>query len=39
MYRRPLKTAALVAAASAAGFFLVFRLALGVSLPVGLLGF
>jgi len=39
MYRRPLKIAALVAAASAAGFFLVFRLALGVSLPVGLLGF
>jgi len=39
MYRRPLKTAALVAAASAAGFFLVFQLALGVSLPVGVLGF
>jgi putative tricarboxylic transport membrane protein len=39
MYRRPLKTAALVAAASAAGFFLVFQLALGVSLPVGFLGF
>ena len=39
MYRRPLKIAALVAAASAAGFFLVFQLALGVSLPVGLLGF
>lgn len=39
MYRRPLKIAALVAAASAAGFFLVFQLALGVSLPVGVLGF
>jgi putative tricarboxylic transport membrane protein len=39
MYRRPLKTAALVAAASAAGFFLVFRVALDVSLPVGVLGF
>jgi len=39
MYRRPLKIAALVAAASAAGFFLVFQLALGVSLPVGALGF
>jgi len=39
MYRRPLKTAALVAAASAAGFFLVFQLALGVALPVGVLGF
>jgi putative tricarboxylic transport membrane protein len=39
MYRRPLKTAALVAAASSGGFFLVFQLALGVSLPVGFLGF
>jgi len=39
MYRRPLKIAALVAAASAAGFFLVFRVALDVSLPVGFLGF
>ena len=39
MYRRPLKIAALVAAASAAGFFLVFQLALDVSLPVGVLGF
>jgi putative tricarboxylic transport membrane protein len=33
MYRRPLKTAAAVALASAAGFYLVFQLALGVSLP------
>jgi len=39
MYRRPLKTAALVAIASAAGFYLVFDLALSVPLPVGVLGF
>src|SRR5882672_308491 len=39
MYRRPLKTAALVAVASAAGFYLVFDRALGVPLPVGILGF
>jgi putative tricarboxylic transport membrane protein len=39
MYRRPHKIAALVAAASAAGFFLVFRLALNVPLPAGVLGF
>ena len=39
MYRRPLKTAALVAIASAAGFYLGFDLALGVPLPVGILGF
>ena len=39
MYRRPLKTAALVAVLSAAGFYLVFDLALGVPLPVGILGF
>jgi putative tricarboxylic transport membrane protein len=39
MYRRPLKVAAAVAVASALGFYLVFPLALGVSLPVGLLGF
>lgn len=39
MYRRPLKIAALVAAASAAGFFLVFCVALDVSLPIGALGF
>lgn len=39
MYRRPLKTAALVALASAGGFFLAFQLALGVALPVGVLGF
>jgi putative tricarboxylic transport membrane protein len=39
MYRRPLKTAALTAVASAAGFYLVFDLALSVPLPVGVLGF
>ena len=39
MYRQPLKTAALVAVACAAGFYLVFERALGVSLPVGILGF
>jgi putative tricarboxylic transport membrane protein len=39
MYRRPLKTAALVAVASAGGFYLVFDLALSVPLPVGVLGF
>jgi putative tricarboxylic transport membrane protein len=39
MYRRPLKVAAVVAVASALGFYLVFPLALGVSLPVGVLGF
>jgi putative tricarboxylic transport membrane protein len=39
MYRRSLKAAALVALASGAGFYLVFELALGVALPVGILGF
>jgi putative tricarboxylic transport membrane protein len=39
LYRRPPGTAALVAAASAAGLYLVFPFALGVSLPVGFLGF
>lgn len=39
MYRRPLKVAAAVAVASALGFYLAFPLALGVSLPVGVLGF
>ena len=39
MYRRPLPVAATVAAACAAGFYLVFPLALGVSLPAGILGF
>ena len=33
MYRRPIGIAALVALASAAGFYLVFSLALGVRLP------
>jgi len=39
MYRRPLATAALAAVASAGGFYLVFDRALGVPLPVGVLGF
>jgi putative tricarboxylic transport membrane protein len=39
MYRRPLRVAAAVAVLNAAGFYLVFPLALGVSLPTGLLGF
>jgi putative tricarboxylic transport membrane protein len=39
MYRRPLKTAALTAVASAAGFYLVFDRALSVPLPAGVLGF
>jgi putative tricarboxylic transport membrane protein len=39
MYRRPLRVAALAAAASACGFYLVFRLGLDLPLPVGLLGF
>ena len=39
MYRRPLKTAALTAVASAAGFYLVFDRALGVPLPIGIMGF
>jgi len=39
MYRRPPLLAASVAAACTAGFYLVFPLALGVSLPAGMLGF
>lgn len=39
MYRRPQKTALLAAAASGAGFHLVFDRALGLSLPTGILGF
>jgi len=39
MYRRPLMLAATVGVASGAGFYLLFPLALGVSLPVGVLGF
>jgi len=39
MYRRRLPTAAIFAAAAAAGFYLVFDVALGVSLPAGILGF
>ncbi len=39
MYRRPLRIAASVAITSAAGFYLVFSFALGVSLPTGVFGF
>jgi putative tricarboxylic transport membrane protein len=39
MYRRPFRTAAAVAVATGAGFYLVFDLALGLALPSGLLGF
>ena len=39
MYRKPAWTAATVAAAVAAGFYLVFDLALGLGLPSGMLGF
>ncbi len=39
MYRRPLKVALAAAAGNALGFYLVFSLALGVSLPAGPLGF
>lgn len=39
MYRRPLLAAAVVSIASAAGFYVVFEFALGISLPVGRLGF
>jgi putative tricarboxylic transport membrane protein len=39
VYRRPLRSALLVAGGSSLGFYLVFPLALNVPLPVGLLGF
>jgi putative tricarboxylic transport membrane protein len=39
MYRRPLAAAATVALASAAAFYLLFGLALGLRLPAGVLGF
>ena len=39
MYRRPIRVAATVAGAGAVAFYLLFPLALGVSLPVGVLGF
>ena len=39
MYRRPPLLAAIVAVACAAGFYLLFPLALNVSLPAGMLGF
>lgn len=39
MYRRPPAVAAIVAVTSAAGFHFLFRYALGVPLPAGVLGF
>ena len=39
MYGKPLKVALATAAGNVAGFYLVFHMALGVELPVGLLGF
>jgi putative tricarboxylic transport membrane protein len=39
LYRKPLRTALIAAAASGAGFYVVFDLALGLSLPAGILGF
>jgi putative tricarboxylic transport membrane protein len=39
LYRKPLKVALPVAIATALGFYLVFPLALDVSLPVGIWGF
>jgi putative tricarboxylic transport membrane protein len=39
MYERPPHKAALIAVASAAGFYLIFPTALGVTLPVGVFGF
>ena len=39
MYRRPLGVAATMAVASAAAFYVLFGLALGVPLPTGVLGF
>lgn len=39
MYRRPIRVAVTVAGAGGAAFYLLFPLALGVTLPVGVLGF
>jgi hypothetical protein len=39
MYGRPLKTALAAAVGNAVGFYLLFVLALDISLPVGPLGF
>ena len=39
LYRKPLRTALLAAAAIGAGFYVVFELALGLPLPAGALGF
>ncbi len=39
MYGKPLRIALMAAIGSAAGFYLVFALALNISLPAGMLGF
>jgi putative tricarboxylic transport membrane protein len=39
MYRRPVATAAAVSVGMAVGFYVLFPLALNVTLPVGMLGF
>jgi putative tricarboxylic transport membrane protein len=39
MYGRPVKSALVIALASAAGFYLIFPMALSVQLPVGIFGF
>ena len=39
MYRQPLRVAAALALGSAAAFYVLFALALGVPLPTGMLGF
>lgn len=39
MYRRPLRSALMIAIGSAVGFYLLFSLALNVSLPAGVFGF
>lgn len=39
MYRRPLRVALAVAVGSSVGFYVLFPLALNVSLPVGMFGF
>jgi putative tricarboxylic transport membrane protein len=39
LFRQPLNSAGWVAVLATAGFYLVFQVALGVSLPTGLLGF
>ena len=39
VFEKPLKSALIAGVLSAAGFYIVFDMALGVALPVGLLGF